>query len=72
MNCVFSVSSEVFIVKNKVTDHMLLYLIFFITFWNTVEHHYSHCPNNAAASDSLSSSQELQNKKLMNPSPHPV
>lgn len=46
---------------------MLLYLLFFIRFWNTVEHHYSHCPNNMAASDSFSSTLELQNKKLMTP-----
>lgn len=46
---------------------MLLYLLFFIRFWNTVEHRYSHCPNNVAASDSFSSTQELQTRKLMTP-----
>lgn len=51
---------------------MLLYLLFFIRFWNTVEHHYSHCPNNVAASDSFSSTQELQNKKQNDPSILPV
>lgn len=51
---------------------MLLYLLFFIRYWNTVEHHYSHCPNNVAASDSFSSTQELQKKELMTPSLLPV